>query len=282
MNTVCMSEDEFKKGSIAQYSASELSQSEFISEFFLKNRPVIIKDAISNSRASAWTVQSIKKDIPNQKVQIRNHASGKLFNAKDMSQEKTEMDLYEFLDVIESGNYSVPLYLAQTELKNLLPNFSDYIGRFPYLRKWDYLLQTNIWIGTPGLATPAHYDLSHNFYQQIRGHKRVTLFSPEDSPYLYINPKVPLVSSVDVGNPDLNKFPNFAKATPIQFILGPGDSVFIPARWWHFIESTDDNAISINQWFLRVWSRNTNQIKLISFLLGFIVKQILGIKSKQY
>ena len=47
-------------------------------------------------------------------------------------------------------------------------------------------LEINMWMGTPTVTTPAHYDFVHNFYTQIYGKKRWIMFPPEDVFQLYI------------------------------------------------------------------------------------------------
>ena len=34
--------------------------------------------------------------------------------------------------------------------------------------------------------------------------------------------------------PDLEKFPDFLKAIPIEFVLEEGETVFIPRKWPHY------------------------------------------------
>ena len=43
-------------------------------------------------------------------------------------------------------------------------------------------------VGERGTVTPCHYDEQHNLYAQIRGKKRVTLFSPDQFASLYPHP----------------------------------------------------------------------------------------------
>lgn len=261
---------------IDRVRASELPLRRFVTDYFIRNRPVIIERAIDDWPAAQWTFSNIHDHIPDQMVSVRNHASGKLFDEQNMAQSMSRVMLHEFLAQISAGKNTTPLYLAQTSLSQLLPPPQRQVMRFPYLRRYDYLARTNLWIGTPGLATPAHFDFTHNFYMQIDGHKEITLFAPEDSEYLYPNPRFPVVSRVDIGQPDLNVFPEFSNACPLTFMIGPGDTVFIPARWWHYIVSCYDNNIAINQWFLRLWSRNLTQAQMVPPLMAHTLSVLLG------
>ena len=43
----------------------------------------------------------------------------------------------------------------------------------------------------------------------------------------------------DIERPDLARFPRFARATPYEAALGPGDVLFIPALWFHNVVARD-------------------------------------------
>jgi len=97
-----------------------------------------------------------------------------------------------------------------------------------------------IWIGKPGSVTPTHYDQSHVFLSQIIGHKKVTLFSPSQFGNMYSFPahhSHDRQSQVNFDGPDLTKFPRFENAQALETIIGPGEVLFIPAYWWHYVES---------------------------------------------
>ena len=265
---------------IERVHASEFTRRRFIQDFFMRSKPLIIEGATADWKASSWTLDNVSQYIPDQSVSVRNKPDGVLFDANSMAHEAVDIPLHQYLHLLRSGKNETPMYLAQTNLAGLLSNPEIYAPRFKYLRRADYLLQTNIWIGTPGLATPCHYDFAHNFYHQICGHKHITLFSPEDSARLYPNPKIPAISLVDVASPDAEKFPDFKNTRPLQFVVGPGDSVFIPAGWWHYVASTYDNNISINQWYLRLWSRNTHQLKMIPPMIAHGIKHLLASRKR--
>lgn len=102
-------------------------------------------------------------------------------------------------------------------------------------------------------ATPLslwmHYDTLDNVLCQITGRKKVTLFPPSQYNNLYmVNSSSGVLS---VTSPDLRQFPKFIEATKhgFQVVLNAGDMIFIPALWFHHIEtieSEDDYSISVN------------------------------------
>jgi hypothetical protein len=85
-------------------------------------------------------------------------------------------------------------------------------------------------VGPAGALSRLHFDAlsTHAYLGQFYGTKRCVLFSPADSPYLY-------GGQVDPGAPDLEKFPLYAQATPFECVLQPGELVFMPANWWHYV-----------------------------------------------
>ena len=87
------------------------------------------------------------------------------------------------------------------------------------------------------------FQVMDNFLVQITGRKRVVLFSPEDALNMYLNGDKSEV--LDIDNPDLNKYPNFAKAKRYECYLEPGDMLFIPALWFHNVISLDF-SIAVN------------------------------------
>jgi hypothetical protein len=60
-------------------------------------------------------------------------------------------------------------------------------------------------------------------------------------------------SKVPSTTPDKNMYPLFYQAQKISIVLNPGDILYIPFGWWHFVTSTsvDQNTkmnIAINNW----------------------------------
>jgi hypoxia-inducible factor 1-alpha inhibitor (HIF hydroxylase) len=114
------------------------------------------------------------------------------------------------------------------------------------------LPQTNLLlVGQKGATTPCHYDEQENVFCQVRGRKRVLLFPPVDftslCPYPYGHP-CDRQAMVNVDSPDLQRYPEFRNSHPFEYILGPGDVLYLPALWWHHFENIDHLATSVTFW----------------------------------
>jgi lysine-specific demethylase 8 len=55
---------------------------------------------------------------------------------------------------------------------------------------------------------------------------------------------------VDVENPDLHKYPKFAYILDCyqECILTPGDALFIPPKFWHYVRSLSV-SFSVSFWW---------------------------------
>jgi hypothetical protein len=128
------------------------------------------------------------------------------------------------------------LYLASwTPIRRLGDDFSPhpyFVEDFTRLLTASMKARLNGWVlvGPEGAFSKLHYDAlsTHAYLGQFHGTKRCVLFSPADTPYLY-------GGAVDPSAPDLGRFPLYEQATPYECVLQPGELVFLPANWWHYV-----------------------------------------------
>lgn len=56
------------------------------------------------------------------------------------------------------------------------------------------------------------------------------------------------ISAVNIEEPDLKQHPTFAAAQFTECVLAPGEMLFIPAKYWHYVRSLSP-AVSVNFWY---------------------------------
>ena len=81
---------------------------------------------------------------------------------------------------------------------------------------------------------------SSKWQVQVYGRKKWIMHPPEQSSYLYNG-------LVDPFRPNVEKYPLYKHATPLEFILEQGDILFWSAGWWHATLAIEDSlAIAQN------------------------------------
>ena len=143
------------------------------------------------------------------------------------------------------------IYVGSTTIDAALPGFREHNDIDLGVRN----PLASIWIGNRARIA-AHHDLPDNLACVAAGHRRFTLFPPEQLANLYVGPldltpAGQAISLVDFANPDYARFPRFAQAEQAARVaeLGPGDAIFIPSMWWHHIESLDSFNVLVNYWW---------------------------------
>ena len=143
------------------------------------------------------------------------------------------------------------LYVGSTTVDTCLPGFRD-ANDLP-LEPLQPL--ASLWLGNR-TRVAAHHDLPDNLACVVAGHRRFTLFPPDQVGNLYIGPIdfTPAgqpISLVDMVQPDLAAHPRFAQAQQYAQVaeLEPGDALFIPSMWWHQVEALDGFNALVNYWW---------------------------------
>ncbi|MCI4645580.1 MAG: cupin-like domain-containing protein [Hyphomonadaceae bacterium] len=173
--------------------------------------------------------------------------------------QRGRVQLTEYFDQIRRhlGDPDAPsFYIGSTDLDLYFPGFrgeNDLALNHPMFAANPPL--ASIWLGNRTTAT-CHYDMSNNMACTLVGHRRFTLFPPDQIANLYPGPLEPtpggqVVSMVDFQEPDFAAHPGFAEALDAALVaeMEPGDLLFYPAMWWHHVEALDDFNAMVNYWW---------------------------------
>lgn len=171
--------------------------------------------------------------------------------------EAKRVALGEFLDQLANhlnDGTSPSFYIGSTDLDTYLPGLRADNG-FDHPLFGVHPPAVGIWIGNRTVAS-CHFDFSNNIACNMVGHRRFTLFPPDQVANLYPGPLEPtpggqVVSMVDFTAPDFDRFPRFREALAAAEVaeLEPGDLLIYPAMWWHHVEALDPFNAMINYWW---------------------------------
>jgi ribosomal protein L16 Arg81 hydroxylase len=98
--------------------------------------------------------------------------------------------------------------------------------------------------GMKGVIAENHFDGSRNSIAVFSGSRRYILTHPAECQNLALYPKghpSARHSAVNWANPDLAEYPEFAQARANEVILQPGQVLYLPTEWFHFIVSLELN-----------------------------------------
>lgn len=171
---------------------------------------------------------------------------------ENMSLDRLFALLTEYRDDAEAPS----IYCGSTDIDTFLPGLlpGDGLAMTGEMFTQNPVLKS-IWMGSRTTAC-AHFDISHNIAVCMAGHRRFTLFPPEQIHNLYPGPLEPtpggqVISLVDFTDPDFETYPRFREALDAAQVaeLEPGDVLFYPSMWWHQVEALDAFNILINYWW---------------------------------
>lgn len=230
----------------------------FESEYLGRETPVIVTDALYDWKAiNTWSPEYLASVLKHKRAIVAVSKEDK-FNCDPSGQVGRQASHFrhETLDfitivsrILKSDSTSERYYVMQTSIPDEFPELLRDIK----IPTWVGSNKTaiNLWFGTANNVTPLHHDSTNNFFAQIYGRKRITLFDPSQTEWLYPYPvhvAMNHISFVDIENPDLMRYPEYRKAQPMECLLGPGELLYIPAYWWHHVRSVDV-SISVNIWW---------------------------------
>jgi hypothetical protein len=216
----------------------------FRKEFYEKNIPVVIKNLSHKWPAyTKWNWAYLKSLVGEKKVPIYNNVKSDAYTPINTADDYKTFG--EYIDMISGGpaGWRIFLFNIFDHAPQLINDFTwpeDLIKGF--VKKYPMLFT-----GGATSITHMHFDIdmSHILHTQFAGRKRVLLFPFEEQYKLYRKPYEVLSLAdfsnyyMQTGNPDYEKFPAIKLAQGLETILEHGDTLFMPAGWWHHMEYLD-------------------------------------------
>jgi len=239
--------------------SNEDDQKEIVKE--KSDVPVVVRGALTNWPSLDWGEEGWLKALGDQEIEVRfgevdpryrHPAWERCTQVKKVLASKLLLS-DQRVQLVGEDRWA---YWDYKYLAHLLP--AEHLAAFP----WTNLgfptragEESTLWVGTKGANTPCHQDsYGTNLVAQLIGRKTWTLFPPSDS-HLLQPSRLPyeessVYSLINFENLEKNSertLHDLSHATPYIVTLQPGEVLFVPRHWWHFVYN-EEFSISVNTW----------------------------------
>jgi hypothetical protein len=252
-------------------TVDQISPQNFKKNYYDRMRPIIIKDMARQWPAyHKWNWDFFKSTLGDIKVGVYNNIKSDAYTPINTADDY--MKFGDYIDLVRKGpaEWRIFLFNLFEHAPQLTQDFSwpdpyarGFVKRYPML-----------FVGGMGSITHMHFDidLSHIFHTQFAGRKRVLLFPFEEQHKIYRKPweVLSLVNfekyfDRDLNKLELEKYPALKLAQGYETVLGHGDTLFMPAGYWHHMEYLDSGfAMSLRA----LQSAMTGKLKGAWYLFG--------------
>lgn len=217
----------------------------FRRNYYEPMKPLVITDLAKKWPAyHKWDWDYFTSVVGDKEVGVYNNVKSDAYTPVNKADDY--MKFGDYLNMIRKGPVGLRIFLFNIFLHapELVADFTwpedlmkGFVKRFPML-----------FTGGEGSITHMHFDidLSHIMHTQFIGRKRVLLFPHEEQYKLYRKPFEVMSFAnfahyADPGKSQLDtlQFPAITKAQGYEVILEHGDTLFMPAGYWHHMEYLD-------------------------------------------
>jgi hypothetical protein len=223
----------------------DISPEDFQRLYYGPMKPVIIKNLAKTWPAyNKWTWDYFQQAVGNVEVGVYNNIKSDAYTP--VNKADGYMKFGEYLDLVKKGPVELRIFLF-----NLFQHAPQLVNDFTWpehLMKGFVKRYPMLFTGGQGSVTHIHFDidLSHILHTQFVGRKRVLLFPYHEQHKLYRKPweVLSLVNFEKYFDPvnnklNLEKFPAVNLAKGYEVIMEHGDTLFMPAGYWHHMEYLD-------------------------------------------
>ncbi|AXY73687.1 cupin-like domain-containing protein [Paraflavitalea soli] len=221
--------------------SGNISHELFLNEFVKKGKPVLLKGAVADWHASKhWDMEYFKHLPTDPLLSVKK--------ATIVEGETEKIHLSDYVRLLETCSQpgaatTKPPYLHDVAMFGIIPELTNdvsspiiknYLPAFYHEHWWKYV---QFFMSIKGHITPLHFDtlITHNLFFQVKGKKRFTLIDASQRNDCYM--KKWRWAQVDPKAPALDKYPAYAKVTPMVVEVEGGDILYMPAGMLHHVES---------------------------------------------
>jgi hypothetical protein len=235
--------EQFRRSSARSIpKVDSLSPREFFDAYYYPNRPVIIRGLMKDWKAlRLWTPDYIAREFGKYRVEIAADRSRDPHYESNFDSHRQKVLMGEFVRMVKQGGKTNDYYLSARNFLFRRRKFAPMLRhmRCPagFLKPASFRRSANLFFGPKGTITPLHFDGVNILFGQVYGRKLFKLIPPFDAENIYGERFA--FSAVDAGRIDASKFPLMRRASILRSVVEPGDFLFIPIGWYHWVKALD-------------------------------------------
>ncbi|MBT0607737.1 cupin-like domain-containing protein [Aequorivita echinoideorum] len=260
-----------------------ISKKDFIAKYYKPQKPVLIEGLTENWDAFAkWNLDYIQKNAGEQVVPLYNNepTKGKQYSAEPVK----KMKLRDYIEILKSQSTDLRIFFF--DLKARLPELAKDF-EYPDIGLKFFKRLPVLFFGGEGSKVLPHYDmdLADLVHFHFHGTKSVMLFPPQQTKNLYRVPySVHNLETIDLDNPDFDKFPALAHLHGLEVIMKHGDALYMPSGYWHYIKYLDGGFSMTLRAFPRNFGRFAKMLSNVLFMRNFenVMRKSFGQKWIDY
>lgn len=252
--------------SIPRVDISTLTPEAFSQRYQQTGTPVVITGLLENE--PDWTLDYLCAKIGDREFMVRNYQRTNHKHSRVGSGVALEtMRFSDYAELLRRGEVQEnDLYLGKAPLKTTqLTQTSTWKTLGDKLGFTQPVTDFKMYIGSGSHRSGLHYDILDNTLIQLHGVKKIVLFPPSQTYNLYPFPILGHLrhgmklrccfSQVSLEHPDFDAFPKFKQALEHkkEVILERGETLYLPAGWWHDVSGIHNTMMcSVNR-FWRIY-----------------------------
>lgn len=231
------------------------SQEEFERRYLKPGRPVLITGVVDKwLAASLWNPDQLvarvgKNQVPVSVMPRPGDYAGSV---------RKKMELAEYVASLSRDSQGPgETYLGEVPLAKFFPELMGDVQRPGYFPDEEPINEV-LYMGRRQFSQLHYHPQGSATLCQVYGHKRLWLYPPDQTPYLYKYPWYSDNSNMSLTTsprPDPTAFPKFSRARSIELVIGPGELLFIPIYWWHAVQNEEFNIAVVFFWYRSTRSR---------------------------
>jgi len=215
---------------------------EFFERYYYNNRPVILRGLMKGWKAlQLWSPDYFARRFGNCSVEIVTGRNRDPHYESNFLSHRSTLRMKDYVQMVNEASETNDFYLSarnfffqRKRFKSLLHDMRCPKG---FLNPRTFRKAPHLFFGPKGTVTPLHHDALNILRPEICGRKLFKLIPPFDMDKVYVERVC--FSGVDLGKLDYSKFPLMRSASILEVVVEPGEFLFIPVGWWHWVKALD-------------------------------------------